>query len=141
MSNIIYPSDISPCDIFEHRRQFIRMASLSAIGLAESELFVRNAFAVNNQYLGNRNQQYSSNENLTSKKDALNYNIFYEFTTDKSGVSGLVSKFNIDNWKVSVDGLVLKPKVFDMTDLLKVATMEERIYRLLCVEGWFMVIP
>lgn len=141
MSNIIKPSSITPQSIFEHRRKFMSFAAAGALGLAEPELFMRQAFAAGNPYAGNINPKYKSDEKLTSQKDVLNYNNFYEFSTDKQSVAGLVGNFNTDHWKVSVEGMVQKPKVFDMDDLLKIAPMEERIYRLRCVEGWSMVIP
>jgi methionine sulfoxide reductase catalytic subunit len=141
MSKNIPSSFITPREIFEDRRQFLKIAAISAIGMAEPDFFMRQAFASSGSYAGTLNQKYSTDEKLTAKRDILNYNNFYEFTTDKAGVSGMVSGFNTDNWKLLVDGMVHKPKVFDMADLLKIAPMEERIYRLRCVEGWSMVIP
>jgi sulfoxide reductase catalytic subunit YedY len=69
-----------------------------------------------------------------------NYNNFYEFDTSKSGVAYAAKGFVTRPWSVAVEGLVNKPKVFDIDELLKFP-LEERIYRLRCVEGWSMVIP
>ena len=77
----------------------------------------------------------------TSLRDITHYNNFYEFSTDKEGVAAAAAKFETKGWQVSVGGLVGKPKVFDLDDLLKISPPEERIYRMRCVEGWSMVIP
>ncbi|HEY8203262.1 MAG TPA: protein-methionine-sulfoxide reductase catalytic subunit MsrP [Pyrinomonadaceae bacterium] len=81
------------------------------------------------------------NEPLTSLADITNYNNFYEFDTEKRGVATAARNFVTRSWQVSVEGLINKPKTFDLDDLLKLAPQEERIYRLRCVEGWSMVIP
>jgi sulfoxide reductase catalytic subunit YedY len=80
------------------------------------------------------------NESLTPFAAIINYNNFYEFSTDKGGVAPAAQGFVTQPWSVSVDGLVNKPKTFDLNELLKFP-LEERVYRLRCVEGWSMVIP
>jgi methionine sulfoxide reductase catalytic subunit len=80
-------------------------------------------------------------ENKTSYEDITHYNNFYEFSTDKDGVADAAAKFDTKDWKVSVEGEISKPRVFDMDDLRKVIKLEERVYRMRCVEGWSMVIP
>src|SRR5208282_6142094 len=77
----------------------------------------------------------------TSLQDITHYNNFYEFSTDKEGVAPASANFNTNGWQVSVEGLVRKPKVFGLDDLLKISPPEERIYRMRCVEAWSMVIP
>ena len=77
----------------------------------------------------------------TSLEDITHYNNFYEFSTDKEGVAPAAANFETKGWQVSVEGLVRKPKVFDLDDLLKISPPEERIYRMRCVEAWSMVIP
>ena len=77
----------------------------------------------------------------TSFEDITHYNNFYEFSTDKEGVAPAAAGFDTKGWQVSVEGLVKKPKVFGLDDLLKISPPEERIYRMRCVEGWSMVIP
>ena len=77
----------------------------------------------------------------TSLQDITHYNNFYEFSTGKEEVATKAANFNTKGWQVSVEGMVRKPKVFDLDDLLKVSPPEERIYRMRCVEGWSMVIP
>jgi sulfoxide reductase catalytic subunit YedY len=70
----------------------------------------------------------------------LNYNNFYEFTTNKEGVAKAAARFDTRDWKINVGGLVHEPKTFDLDDLRRLGT-EERIYRMRCVEAWSMVIP
>lgn len=77
---------------------------------------------------------------LNSFEDITNYNNYYEFTTDKSGVAALAAGFPTSPWQVEVGGLVRNPGVYDLDDLRKF-DQEERIYRLRCVEAWSMVIP
>ena len=77
----------------------------------------------------------------TSLQDITHYNNFYEFSTDKDGVAPAAANFDTSGWQVSVEGLVRKPKVFDLDELLKISPPEERIYRMRCVEAWSMVIP
>ena len=83
---------------------------------------------------------YAVTDTLTPLEAITNYNNFYEFDTSKSGVAYAAKDFVTRPWAVSVEGLVNKPRVFDLDELLKFP-LEERIYRLRCVEGWSMVIP
>lgn len=78
---------------------------------------------------------------LNSYEDITEFNNFYEFTTNKTAVADLARDFNTSPWTVQVGGLVNKPTTFDLDDIQKEFTQEERIYRLRCVEGWSMVIP
>jgi sulfoxide reductase catalytic subunit YedY len=80
-------------------------------------------------------------EAATSFQDITHYNNFYEFSTDKEGVAPAAAGFETKGWQVSVEGLVRRPRVFDLDDLLKISPPEERIYRMRCVEAWSMVIP
>ena len=80
-------------------------------------------------------------ETMTSRASILNYNNFYEFSTDKDGVAKAAEGFKTAGWKIAVGGLVHKPRTFDLADLRAVAPPEERVYRMRCVEAWSMVIP
>ena len=84
---------------------------------------------------------FSADEAATSFQDITHYNNFYEFSTDKEGVAPAAAGFETKGWQISVEGLVRKPRVFDLGDLLKISPPEERIYRMRCVEAWSMVIP
>jgi len=77
----------------------------------------------------------------TPYESIINYNNFYEFTTNKEAVADASKNFTTNPWTVEVSGLVNKPQTFAIEDLLKQFTQEERVYRLRCVEGWSMVIP
>lgn len=87
------------------------------------------------------NSGFHVNEPETSLENITHYNNFYEFSTDKESVAPAAAKFDTKDWKVAVEGLVNKPRVFDLDDLLKIAPPEERVYRMRCVEAWSMVIP
>ncbi len=80
-------------------------------------------------------------DKLTSYQDITTYNNFYEFGTDKSDPARLAGRLKTRPWTVAVEGEVAKPGTYDIEALLKLAPMEERIYRLRCVEGWSMVVP
>src|SRR5262249_39548765 len=80
-------------------------------------------------------------EQQTAFDDVTAYNNFYEFGTGKSDPARNAGALVTRPWTVAVEGLVKHPKVYDLDELLKLSLMEERIYRLRCVEGWSMVIP
>jgi len=84
---------------------------------------------------------YSVADPATPYEDITHYNNFYEFSTDKAAVADKAAGFVTRPWTVSVEGLVAKPRVFEIDDLIKLSPAEERIYRLRCVEGWSMIIP
>src|SRR4029077_16302083 len=82
-----------------------------------------------------------ADEPLTPRTSILNYNNFYEFSTDKDAVARAAAGFKTTGWQVTVAGLVHKPRVFDLDDLRRLSPPEERVYRMRCVEAWSMVIP
>jgi sulfoxide reductase catalytic subunit YedY len=84
---------------------------------------------------------FLATDKATSFQDITHYNNFYEFSTDKEMVVEAAAKFETTDWKVSVEGLVHNPRIFDLDDLLRISPPEERVYRMRCVEGWSMVIP
>jgi sulfoxide reductase catalytic subunit YedY len=86
-------------------------------------------------------QGFTVDEPQTPLQRVVNYNNFYEFTTDKEEVSAAARNFVSKPWQVTVEGMVRKPRVFDVDELMKAIRPEERIYRMRCVEGWSMVIP
>lgn len=144
MKNIhdILASEITPQNIFEKRRQLIKLAAMGAFGLSQAEVFSRSAFAQSGQKLPAKvNPKFFVADKLTSYKDVTTYNNFYEFGTDKADPARNAHTLKTRPWTVSVEGLVNKPKVWDIDALLKLAPMEERVYRFRCVEGWSMVIP
>lgn len=80
-------------------------------------------------------------EKPTAYKDASSYNNFYEFGTDKADPVANAHTLKTSPWTVEIEGLVKKPGKLGLEELLKLSAMEERLYRLRCVEGWSMVIP
>jgi methionine sulfoxide reductase catalytic subunit len=137
----IQPSDITPKEVFEQRRQWIKLAAAGAFGIANAEFFARQAFAQSNKLAATANPKYFLSDKLTSYKDITSYNNFYEFGTDKSEPARYAQSLKTKPWTITVEGLVNKPKVWDIDSLMKLSGLEERVYRLRCVEGWSMVIP
>jgi methionine sulfoxide reductase catalytic subunit len=84
---------------------------------------------------------YSTDEPMTSFEDVTTYNNFYEFGTDKSDPAENAHTLRPRPWTVSIEGEVGKPRVVDVEDLLRSFPLEERIYRMRCVEAWSMVVP
>lgn len=138
----LFPSEITPKEIFENRRELIKSAAAGAFGLALAPWFSRDALANNPQKLAaTLNPGFSVKEEPTSYKYVTTYNNFYEFGTDKADPAAYAEKLQTRPWAVTIEGLVKKPVTLDIDALLKLAPMEERIYRMRCVEGWSMVIP
>jgi sulfoxide reductase catalytic subunit YedY len=149
----IKSSEITDKKVYLNRRLFMRGAALAATTAATSLLYRKlnpppverpkgeALLTVENAAADERiSEGFTTNEKLTSIEDITNYNNFYEFSTDKQGVASAARGFVTKPWTVAVDGLVNKPKTFDLDELLKFP-IEERVYRLRCVEGWSMVIP
>ena len=80
-------------------------------------------------------------EDKTAEKYILNYNNFYEFTTQKEAVAAAAANFKTEGWEIVVDGLVSKPAILTIEDLHNISKPQERVYRMRCVEAWSMVIP
>jgi methionine sulfoxide reductase catalytic subunit len=114
--------------------------ALGAAGLLSTS---RSSFAGTSQSAlpATPNPDYWLSNKQTSEKDVSSYNNYYEFGTGKSDPFEYAHKMETRPWTVSVEGEVAKPRTFDIDDLLKLASMEQRIYRLRCVEAWSMVIP
>ena len=132
----IQPSEITPPELFHGRRQFLQLAA-GAAGLAA----LPSAVLAGQKFPELVRGTSLPMESLTPFKEATGYNNFYEFGTDKEDPAQKAGSFKTRPWTVAVEGKVHKPKVFDIDDILKLAPLEERIYRLRCVEAWSMVIP
>lgn len=139
---IILPSEITPREVYEGRRQFIaRIAATAAVGSGIWEMANREAFAQGAKLAATRNAALSTQEKQTSFKDASSYNNFYEFGLDKGDPAENAHTLRTRPWTVTIEGEVKKPVTLDIDRIIKLAPLEERIYRLRCVEGWSMVIP
>jgi methionine sulfoxide reductase catalytic subunit len=140
-SNLILSSEITPREIVETRRQFLRQMALVS-GASLLEMVNRDVFAQDTKKLAAAaNPNYVLMENKTAYQDATTYNNYYEFGTDKADPARLAGGLKTQPWTISIEGEIKTPKQFDIDDLLRIAPLEERIYRLRCVEGWSMVIP
>ena len=139
----IRPSEITSKSLYQGRRDFIRAAATlgAASGLAAAGLLApRHALAA--AKLANvRKSSYTVEDAPTPYTDVTTYNNFYEFGTDKEDPSQRSGTLKTRPWTVRVDGEVKKPKTYDIDELMKLAPLEERMYRMRCVEGWSMVIP
>lgn len=129
----IASSEITPRDVYLSRRRFLGTAAgLAAIGLTGREAVAAPLTA--------KPGAYKLDEQLTPLDAVTSYNNFYEFGVGKSDPKENSGKFKPTPWTVKVDGLVGKPKEFGLEELMKF-DLEERPYRMRCVEGWSMAIP
>jgi len=134
----ILPSEITPPEIYRERRRFMQgmgvLAASAALGGAPDA-------QAGTRLAGVRSSAYTLDDEKTPYKAVTTYNNFYEFGTDKSDPSDHAGSLKTRPWTVTVEGEASKPGVYDIDSLLKLAPLEERIYRMRCVEGWSMVIP
>src|SRR6266850_1156357 len=146
MTDNIAPGEITPPEAYFQRRTFLR-GGLLAASAAGTALLYRKLNGVDldakefTKIAGVAPSQYRLDEALTPRVSVINYNNFYEFTTNKDGVASASAGFKTAGWKIEVGGLCNKPRVLDLDDLRKLAPPEERVYRHRCVEAWSMVIP
>ncbi|MDR3399235.1 MAG: protein-methionine-sulfoxide reductase catalytic subunit MsrP [Pandoraea sp.] len=143
-------SSITPREVITARRRFLRASGAGLTGLGGVALGVlpqRAAFAADSPGTGlakltaARNTHYVITDKPTDIKDVTTYNNFYEFGTDKSDPARRASTLKPRPWQIAIEGEVKQPKIYDIDALLKLAPLEERVYRHRCVEGWSMVIP
>jgi methionine sulfoxide reductase catalytic subunit len=144
--NDIKSSEITPKDLYLNRRQFILAASATALSagaaLSGLDLSLSPQQVIAGEKLSDLHKSsFSTSEKLNSFKDITNYNNFYELGTDKSDPAENAKYLTTRPWTVAVEGEVKKAKTYDIDALTKIAPLEERIYRLRCVEAWSMVIP
>ena len=142
-------SEITSREVYEGRRSVLKTLALGGSGLGLASWAARDALAQTVKpgklaaLPGARSAVPGAiiMDKATPYGDASTYNNFYEFGTDKADPSKNAGTLKTKPWTVAVEGLVKKPKVYDLDELMKMSAMEERIYRLRCVEGWSMVIP
>ncbi len=136
----ITSSEITPEHIYNDRRNFIKNIGL-ILGSTALSSFTNKSFAVLNTLPSFAQSKEREKEKLSSLKDITSYNNYYEFGTSKSDPHDNADLLKIDPWSISIEGSVTKPLTLDLDQLIKQIPLEERIYRLRCVEGWSMVIP
>jgi sulfoxide reductase catalytic subunit YedY len=135
------PSEITPRNLALTRRQWLAAAGATALALPAPAQTARPGKLATLPGARSAVPGASLADKLTAYGDASTYNNFYEFGTDKRDPARYAQTLKTRPWTVQVEGEVAKPGRFDIDALLKLAPMEERIYRLRCVEGWSMVIP
>ena len=136
----ISENEVTPKELFEKRRNFLKLGAASIVSSgAIMELLAKEDLPkVTLDFIKDKNKD---NLKLNTFEQITSHNNFYEFTTKQSGVKDIAHTLNTDNWTVTIDGLVENPMKVNLDDLVKMFTMEERIYRFRCVEGWSMVVP
>ncbi|HZH91223.1 MAG TPA: protein-methionine-sulfoxide reductase catalytic subunit MsrP [Pyrinomonadaceae bacterium] len=148
----IKSSEITDRKLYLTRRNFMRGAALAATTAATGLVYRQFAVPAPPPVKGEKIEGVQTAEQATSfppppgeartsYEEITNYNNFYEFSTGKTEVAGKARGFVSRPWAVAVEGMVQRPRVFDLDDLLKIAPLEERVYRMRCVERWSMVIP
>ena len=141
------PSEITPASVYANRRDWLRLGAAGALaGAGGSALAQASAPARPGKLapLAARASTVSGAnvmDKLTPYNDASTYNNFYEFGTDKADPARNAGKLKTRPWTVTVEGACAKPGTFDLDALLKLSALEDRTYRLRCVEGWSMVVP
>jgi sulfoxide reductase catalytic subunit YedY len=163
----IKPSEITPESVYRNRRQFICDSGKLLLGASAASVVPSLANAEQGDLLKARaplnlkrtapaawwadkfadikpapdTEPFYTNETLTPYEDVTRYNNFYEFGTDKSDPSKNSGDYKADPWSVEIAGEVARPGVYNLEDILKPHALEERVYRLRCVEAWSMVVP
>ena len=166
----ILPSEITSKEVFDNRRVFIQQAGFGLlvgtaalissplraatvtsgttegagrlIGRANAPVAIKAAaYGPHQKIVGYSKTAYGAGEKLTTYDDVTTYNNYYEFGTDKADPAVNSKLFKPRPWTVSIEGEVKKNKIISIDDIYKLAPLEERIYRMRCVEGWSMVIP
>jgi len=140
----IRPSEITPEDVYLSRRRFLR--GIGAVGvitgvpgaaLAQTVMGV----SVVRELAYRPNPRYSTDEAKNTYEEITGYNNFYEFGTDKGDPARYAGRLRTRPWSLAIEGEAEKTGMFDLEDILAPHALEERIYRLRCVEAWSMVIP
>jgi methionine sulfoxide reductase catalytic subunit len=131
----IRPSEITPKEVYLNRRRFLGAAAAGA-----GSLLLPGGVAAA-KFSGLAKSPFSTSEKQTPYASVTTYNNYYEFGTAKEQPAQNAKSFRTSPWTVSVEGLVNKPKKFDLDQILKLAPLEERIYRMRCVEAWSIVVP
>ena len=129
----IKSSEITPEHLYHGRRDFLRTAGL--LGLATASGSIAGATRLLAQ------QEQAPKDELTPYQDVTTFNNYYEFGTDKADPAENAKDFKTKPWSVRVEGMVSKPATYNLEDFIKPSKLEERVYRMRCVEGWSMVIP
>jgi len=137
----IHSSEITPEEVWQSRRHWMKAAGASVLTGAAAGWPSIGGAATLPSLEATVSKQFFTMEPRTPEKDAASYNNFYEFGLDKGDPVKHAHKLQTSPWKVRIEGEVVSPKTLDIDDIRKLAPLEERTYRMRCVEGWSMVIP
>jgi methionine sulfoxide reductase catalytic subunit len=140
-------ADVTPKEVYFNRRKFLK-----AMGIAGAATFAgssaldflspsSNVYAAAGKFPNLAKSPFSTTEKQNTFEEVTHYNNFYEFGVDKTAPAKNAQKFRTTPWSVSVEGEVKTKRKFTMDEILKLAPLEERIYRHRCVEGWSIVVP
>ena len=141
----IKSSEITDKKVYLRRREFIQAAALTTAGAAAGALAIGDAEAQSWPRVKIpgpiQNSGWGKGEKLNEYQDITTFNNFYEFGTEKDEPAVNAHRLKTTPWKVKIDGMVGKPADYNLEDIVKPQALEDRIYRLRCVERWSMVIP
>jgi len=129
-------SDVTPKNVYLNRRRFLAAGS-AIVGAWALPTPAGATMKLNNVV----KSTYKVDEKITPKEDITSYNNYYEFGTGKDEPSRYANTLRPSPWQVQVGGMVDKPKTYDLDSVMKIAPLEERIYRHRCVEAWSIVVP
>jgi sulfoxide reductase catalytic subunit YedY len=149
----IHEREVTPESLFRERRRFLKMSGYIGLGFAGT-IFpacgpAKDAPIIGAQenppapetYPAQRNARFTLDRPLTDEAYAASYNNFYEFSTFKGGIYKKSARLRTSPWQIEIAGLVEKPRVFDVAELIRAMPVEERLYRFRCVEAWAMAVP
>jgi methionine sulfoxide reductase catalytic subunit len=138
-------ADVTPQSVYLNRRNFLRGMGIAGVAAVAGTRLLDLIGPSQHVYAGTKlttvKGPFNTDEKITPYNDVTHYNNFYEFGADKSDPAKNAQNFQTSPWKVSVEGEVAKPRTFTMDEILKLAPLEERIYRHRCVEAWSIVVP
>jgi methionine sulfoxide reductase catalytic subunit len=145
--------EVTPETIFHQRRRLLKAAGLFGLGLAGGFCVgcgpAEDAARVGAQesppgadlYAAQRNSRFTLDRPITAEVYAASYNNFYEFSSFKSRVYKNAARFKTHPWQIEIAGLVERPRIFDVDEIMRLIPLEERLYRFRCVEAWAMAVP
>jgi sulfoxide reductase catalytic subunit YedY len=139
-------ADVTPKEIYANRRKFLQAMGVAGVAAFAGENLLNLISPSRSVYAGAKfanliKSPFSTTEKENTLDEVSHYNNFYEFGIDKSAPAKNAQKFRTSPWSVSVEGEVKTKRKFTMDEILKLAPLEERIYRHRCVEGWSIVVP
>lgn len=143
-SSDIVSSEITPYEVYQSRRKFIKGTAgllLASAATSMSSLLSPAHAAANKSLNYKKNSPFNTDEELTPFDDVTTYNNFYEFGTDKRSPATKAQRLTTSPWDIKIEGHINKPATYHIEDILKNQVLEERIYRFRCVERWSMVVP